>query len=81
MGASLKRGLTIEVFSRLSTLYPLIEQRRDTLTGDLNDILEPDSDESIVEYTTHDNASYNERLRVYMSTAQVLSRGRDHGSI
>ena len=73
--------MQIEVFSRLSALYLLIEQRRDTLAGDLNNTLEPDSDESIVGDTTHDNASYNEHLQIYMSTGHISSRGTDHRSI
>ena len=38
----------VEVISGLSALYPLIEQRRETLPRDLNDELESDSDESII---------------------------------
>ena len=38
----------VEVVSGLSALYPLIEQRRDSLPRDLNDELESDSDESII---------------------------------
>ena len=58
----------IEVFSGLSALYPLIEQRRDSLSRDLNDKLEPDSDESITEDTTLDNTTYTEPVGAYEST-------------
>ena len=57
--------MRIEVISELSTLYPLIERRRDSLPRDLNDELESDSNESITEDTVHDGNSYNEPADVY----------------
>ncbi len=66
----------VEVVSGLSALYPLIEQRRDTLPRDLNDELESDSDESMIEDGMH-----NEPADVYgpgLSSAQIPRRGSNN---
>lgn len=65
----------IEVVSGLSALYPLIEQRRNSLPRVLNDELESDSDESMIEATIHDNTSHNEP-EPSLSSAQI-PRGRN----
>lgn len=59
----------IEVISGLCALYPLIEQRRDSLPGDLNDDLEVESDESSIEDTMHDSTSDNEPADAYESSS------------
>ena len=59
----------IEVISGLCALYPLIEQRRDSLPGDLNDDLEVESDESSIEDTMHDSISDNEPADAYESSS------------
>lgn len=74
----------IEVFSGLSALYPLIEQRRDSLSEDLNDKLELDSDESTIGDTTQEDTSRTDPSSVYessLSSAQVPRRGRPNGPI
>ena len=48
----------VEVVSGLSALYPLIEQRRETLPRDLNDELESDSDESIIGDIRHNTINH-----------------------
>ena len=66
----------VEVVSGLSALYPLIEQRRDTLPRDLNDELESDSDESMIEDDMH-----NEPADAYgpgLSSAQTPRRGSNN---
>lgn len=62
----------VEVVSGLSSLYPLIEQRRDSLPRDLNN-LESDSDQSMIEDDMH-----NDPADVYgssLSSAQIPRRG------
>lgn len=74
----------IEVISGLSTLYPLIEQRRDFLPRDLKDELELDSDDSIFEDTIHDYTLHNEPIEAYgpsLSSARIPRRGRNNESI
>ena len=73
----------IEVISELSTLYPLIEQRRDSLSRDLNDELESDYNESTPEDTAHDDDSHYDAADVYepsLFSAQIRHRGRNDGS-
>ena len=55
----------VEVVSGLSALYPLIEQRRDSLPRDLNDELESDSDESVIGDIRHDNTINHEPVNAY----------------
>ena len=65
----------VEVVSGLSALYPLIEQRRDSLPRNLND-LESDSDESMIEDDMH-----NDPADVYepnLSSAQIPRRGSNN---
>ena len=59
----------IEVISGLCALYPLIEQRRDSLPGELNDDLEVESDESSIEDTMRDSTSDNEPAEAYESSS------------
>ena len=58
----------VEVVSGLSTLYPLIEERRETSPRDLNNKLISDSDESIIGdigHNTIDNKPINTYDLVY----------------
>lgn len=63
-------------------LYFLIEQRRDSLSRDLTQKLDADSNESSVENTIHDDPSHNESTDVYdpsLSSAQIPRRDRNNG--
>ena len=70
----------IEVTSGLSALYPVIEQRRDCLPRDLNDKLEPDSDESITEDPEDDNIIHNEIADTYESSLPSAQMPRRNGN-
>lgn len=72
----------IEVMSGLSALYPLIDQRRDSLPKDLKDKLESDSDDSMTEDNIHDNIMDNEPADIYepsSSSAQIPRHGNNNG--
>ena len=53
--------MQIEVLSGLSALYPLIDQRRDSLPRDLKDELESDTDDLMIEDNTDYDAMNNGR--------------------
>lgn len=77
---SVQDSTQVEVISGLSALYPLIEQRRDSLPRDLNDELEPDSDESAIEDTGDDTITYNEIADTYESSLPSAQMSRRDGN-